>query len=333
MAFRSVNTELNVTGNGDFVTILVFIACCMSNDVASAFFDVPPLKMVSFILNGIGHVDGIRLFGRCGICTEGRFLLTERNIILIEVGDLIVLEQHCVVCNRHAICSRRQHTANCSTHVGNTESRGCRRIILICSPATEIHTACQRSGTRIIQNLLHVIACFDVHGHFFSAGLDERHQNSGVSTGLNDSIDREAVRLELDRLLAGVRIFDDHCDHFFGLFVFLDMQHLALAVGTHAGGVHLDADGHGRLDFFAFVDEGDVHGLDLGDLAVHGSFDRVDDLVDLDFGELHLSAFVERAFGSFDGNGNAVDDVSEAHLRHSNNLLGNFFLRKFFAFR
>ena len=93
------------------------------------------------------------------------------------------------------------------------------------------------------------------------------------------------------------------------------MQHLAVAVGGHAGSVHADADGHLRLDFFVFIEEGDVHGLDLRD----GTFDRIgnriDDRVDLDFGELHLCAFGERAFRSVDRDGNAADDVAESGCR------------------
>ena len=101
------------------------------------------------------------------------------------------------------------------------------------------------------------------------------------------------------------------------------MQHLAIAVGIHAGSVHRDADGHERLDFLTLVEEGNVHGLDLGDLAVDRIGDRVEDRFDLDFGKFHFRSVGECACGCFDRDGDPADDVAELGLRIGD--LGLFF--------
>ena len=150
MACRCIYAECHITGNRDFFVILISITLCIANDMTGTFFDLPTFKMIVLILNGISHIHFVNLLSRGSICPECYFFLTKRNIVLIQVGDSIILEQHRIVDYFFSVCFRRQFFCNSSANVRNRQGSSFYGIILICCPTTEIYSFSQSTCTWII---------------------------------------------------------------------------------------------------------------------------------------------------------------------------------------
>ena len=94
-----VDTESDIACNGDVSHILIFRAFFVSNDIATAFYNIPTFKVMCIILNGIPHIDRIRLSCTGCIGTESHLFLSERDVFLIQICDAVVFEQHRIVSN------------------------------------------------------------------------------------------------------------------------------------------------------------------------------------------------------------------------------------------
>ena len=194
MAFRRVDTENHITDDGDGVIVLVHVARRIADDVGAALDDIPAFKMVGVILNGIAHVDGIALLGIGIIGAEGNLLLAKGNTVLVQIGDLVSLEEHGIVHHLCAIAGRRQHAGNSGPDIGYGQRRCGRCVVLIRRPAAEINAIGESARTGIIEDLLHVIAGFDIHlGDLGVVQANEPDQNAGVITGSHHGIDGEVV--------------------------------------------------------------------------------------------------------------------------------------------
>ena len=166
----------------------------MTNNITSAFYDIPPFKVVCVVLNGISHIDFIGLFSAGQICAELGFFLPERYFVLVQICDSIFFEKHRIIGNRRSVRFRRKHTAYLCSDPFNRK-RCCRWcIIFILRPTAEIYPTWQLANSRIIEYLLHFIHVLYIHGSnlFTSLGavrFNEFYKHSGVFTCLYYDID------------------------------------------------------------------------------------------------------------------------------------------------
>ena len=197
MSLRCIDAKCDIAGDGDDVVILVLLPFGVSSDIAAAFHNVPTFEMVCVVLDGVAHVDLVALLRSCGIRTESDFFLTKGDLVFIQISNAVVFEQHRIVGHLFAVMCRRQHAANRCTHIGYAERSGVFVVVLISRPPTEIYAIRKSSNTWIIENLLHVIAFFDIHGFDICAvRFDEVNKHTCICPSLNYRIDREAVCIE-----------------------------------------------------------------------------------------------------------------------------------------
>ena len=164
MSFRCVYTELNVSGQCNIIVILIDISISMTRYMAAAFLDIPSFKVMRIILNCVSHVNSIVLLCCSRICTERNFFFTQRDIILIKVCDPVAFEQHRIICDRFSFRYASIELCCGSFSDVSYRHRSCAvGVVLLCGPAFEINSIRKCSDTRIIEDLLHVVALLDEH--------------------------------------------------------------------------------------------------------------------------------------------------------------------------
>ena len=210
MSFRSKYAELNITGDRYGLIVLILRPFSVTNNVASALMDIPTFKMIILILNRISHIYFIALLISRRVSAECHFFLAKRDTVFIQVGNTIILEQHRIVGHFFSIMCRRKHPCNICTDLSDRLCRCRRSIVRIRCPSAEIDTVCQCPSTRIIQDLLHIVAALDVHGsNLCTVKANEVHKKSCILSLVYHHIHREMFGFESDRPVDRHDVFCD----------------------------------------------------------------------------------------------------------------------------
>ena len=115
---------------------------------------------------------------------------------------------------------RRKHTCYVCTDLRNRFCR-CRRCIArIGRPPTEIHTCRKLACARIIQDLFHVVALFDIHRSDLSIKTHEVNKESSIGSFIYHHIHREVACVEAHGSLNFIRD-DVLCDQLAAVFAFV----------------------------------------------------------------------------------------------------------------
>ena len=254
VTFGSVDAELDVAGDTDVFVVLIGLSLYIVNDVGAAFGDQPALEVELVALDVIGHIDGITVGGGIIVRAEDHALLAQRNIMLVVIGDLIGLEQHGVIGDGivdwlHAAFPV-QDFINLDSDVRDCHGRGSPGGILrVGRPATEEHVVIKIARARIVDDLLHVVVFFDVHGSDLAIQTDE-FDRQGI---VDHSVDRESAGFEFGHVAIDLGF------HLFDVAIVAHVSDSSGLADSVGGESHLDRSQ--RLDFLAVrVDKGDVYG-------------------------------------------------------------------------
>ena len=197
MTFRGIYSEYHITTYHNGIAIFVYSVLLMSFNIGATFIHNPSQKSVFIVRSRIRHIHPVGCTFDISTAHRNQHIVgTNGRVTVINIGYQEGVESHGVevkfVTFGHAICQFSFNNFTDLVNVQGVGRIGSGIVLNIPYPTAELGVGRQRSGARVIHNLVEMgsgglarghINPLHINGHHIAAHLVEVHLQASLITG------------------------------------------------------------------------------------------------------------------------------------------------------